>query len=436
SPSPYPPTVSQPIPSQSTPPATRSRHLHTRTARTMPRARPTTTKPPAAATKTLTPRRSSTRLKSSPLPLFSSSAQTNKTTKTTPKKSQFFSHSTEEKSESEVEDEGSGYEDEDASASLVSSEEEEGEDDEDVEEEEDDDGSGDAGKKKRKRGGRGGAGKGGGKNGKKMKIKKISSSAVDEHGYSKGEEEEGEGKEGGKGKEGEKGKELWREGVKSHLAPGEEIFVKLPKARGDGGVKYEAGVVHPNTLMFLGDLGRNNERGWLKVHDADYRQSKKDWDAFVEKMTEKIIEIDDTIPELPPKDLTFRIYRDVRFSSDPTPYKTHFSAAWSRTGRKGPYAAYYLQIKPNGGSFLGGGLWCPEAAPLAALRRMIDKKARKLTEVLMAPAMRREFLGRGGPRDGDDEANVIGAFCKMNEGNALKTRPKLVCLEEGLRGEM
>lgn len=56
---------------------------------------------------------------------------------------------------------------------------------------------------------------------------------------------------------------------------------------------------------------------------------------------------------------------------------------------------------------------------------MIDKKARKLTEVLMAPAMRREFLGRGGPRDGDDEANVIGAFCKMNEGNALKTRPKV-----------
>ena len=76
----------------------------------------------------------------------------------------------------------------------------------------------------------------------------------------------------------------------------------------------------------------------LVVHDADYRQSQRDWDSFVENLTEKIIEKDETIPELPPKDLvsilhtcdqateshvaqTFRIYRDVRFSSDPTPYK-------------------------------------------------------------------------------------------------------------------
>ena len=119
----------------------------------------------------------------------------------------------------------------------------------------------------------------------------------------------------------QQGKELWRQGVKSDLAPGEEVFVKLPKARGDGGVKYKEGIIHPNTLLFLGDLKKNNDREWLKgrssrifsvnwladdvepVHDADYRQSKKNWDAFVEKMTERIAEIDETIPELPPKDL-------------------------------------------------------------------------------------------------------------------------------------
>jgi uncharacterized protein (DUF2461 family) len=44
---------------------------------------------------------------------------------------------------------------------------------------------------------------------------------------------------------------------------------------------------------------------------------------------------------------------DVRFSKDPTPYKTYFSAAWSRTGRKGPYAHYYVQLQPSGGSFIG-----------------------------------------------------------------------------------
>ena len=57
------------------------------------------------------------------------------------------------------------------------------------------------------------------------------------------------------------------------------------------------------------------------VHDPDYRTSWNDWTSFVESLTEKIAEKDETIPELPPKDLVFRIYRDVRFSSDPTPYK-------------------------------------------------------------------------------------------------------------------
>jgi Conserved hypothetical protein (DUF2461) len=81
--------------------------------------------------------------------------------------------------------------------------------------------------------------------------------------------------------------------------------------------------------------------GCSTVHDADYRTSWKDWESFVESLTEKIVDKDDTIPELPPKDLVrrlrvcppakwlalirffqvFRIYRDVRFSPDPTPYK-------------------------------------------------------------------------------------------------------------------
>lgn len=56
------------------------------------------------------------------------------------------------------------------------------------------------------------------------------------------------------------------------------------------------------------------------MHDAEFRQAEKDWHSFVEKLTEKLVEeVDDTIPELPVKDVVFRIYRDVRFSNDPTP---------------------------------------------------------------------------------------------------------------------
>lgn len=59
----------------------------------------------------------------------------------------------------------------------------------------------------------------------------------------------------------------------------------------------------------------------LVARDPEFRRSLKDWDSFVETLTEKITEVDETIPELPLKDVVFRIYRDIRFSKDPTPYK-------------------------------------------------------------------------------------------------------------------
>ena len=221
-----------------------------------------------------------------------------------------------------------------------------------------------------------------------------------------------------------KGKELWRPGVKADLAPGEQVFIKLPKARQPGKIPYEDNTIHPNTMLFLADLKENNDREWLKVHDADYRQSKKDWDSFVQCLTEKIIEKDETIPELPPKDLTFRIYRDIRFSPDPTPYKTHFSAAWSRTGRKGPYAHYYVQIQP-GGSFVGTGIWHPEAEPLALLRRAVDRKSHKLKRVLLDPFIRKEcFNGIS-----DNEKKAVKAFTDGNAENALKNKPKVGCCQ-------
>ncbi|KAL2830228.1 hypothetical protein BDW59DRAFT_141275 [Aspergillus cavernicola] len=214
-------------------------------------------------------------------------------------------------------------------------------------------------------------------------------------------------------------KDLWREGVKTGLGPGKEVLIKKPKARDPGDVLYNDDTLHPNTMLFLKDLAKNNEREWLKAHDADYRTSKKDWDTFVETLTEKIVVEDGTIPELPAKDLVFRIHRDIRFSKDPTPYKTHFSAAWSRTGRKGPYAAYYVHCQP-GASFVGSGLWHPEADKLALLREDIDGNSQGLKAILRENDLRREFFG-GIP---DDEDKFVKAFVRQNSESALKTKPK------------
>ncbi|GFF56204.1 hypothetical protein IFM61606_05341 [Aspergillus udagawae] len=216
-----------------------------------------------------------------------------------------------------------------------------------------------------------------------------------------------------------KDKELWREGVSTGLGPGKEVFIKKPKARDPGDIPYQDHTLHPNTMLFLQDLAKHNDRQWLKAHDADYRASKKDWETFVESLSEKISELDSTIPELPAKDIVFRIHRDIRFSKDPTPYKTHFSAAWSRTGRKGPYAAYYVHLQP-GSCFVGSGLWQPEADKLALLREDIDHNSHRLKAVLRRPDMRREFF-KGIP---DDEKKAIQAFVSQNKESALKTKPK------------
>ncbi|KAJ5607692.1 Conserved hypothetical protein CHP02453 [Penicillium hordei] len=241
-----------------------------------------------------------------------------------------------------------------------------------------------------------------------------------------------------------KGKELWREGVRVGLEPGQEVVIAKPKARDAGKTPYQDETLHPNTKLFLIDIASNNDRQWLKAHDPDYRAAKKDFESFVDSLTPKIAEVDATVPELPVKDLVFRIHRDVRFSKNPLPYKvgylllrvpvamacrmcsyvaggrvTHFSAAWSRTGKKGPYAAYYVHFQP-GSCFVGCGLWNPESEPLALLREDIDDNSAVLKEILRAPEMRREFLK--GASDDDDA--VVDAFTHHNRESALKTKPK------------
>ena len=92
----------------------------------------------------------------------------------------------------------------------------------------------------------------------------------------------------------------------------------------------------------------------------------------------------------------------------------------SRTGRKGPYAHYYVQIQP-GGSFVGGGIWHPEAQPLALLRQDVDRKSHKIKKVLMDPGIRKECF-KGIP---SDEKKAVKAFVSQNSENMLKTKPKV-----------
>lgn len=78
---------------------------------------------------------------------------------------------------------------------------------------------------------------------------------------------------------------------------------------------------------------------WLNtVPEPVFRLAEKEWKAFVEEFTMLLTQTDPQIPVLPPNDIIHRIYRDIRFSNDKTPYKLGFSASFSRSGRKGIFA--------------------------------------------------------------------------------------------------
>ncbi|CAL3966785.1 unnamed protein product [Diplocarpon coronariae] len=198
-----------------------------------------------------------------------------------------------------------------------------------------------------------------------------------------------------------------------------QMEIDLPTAKPAGETPYEEGRIHRNTLDFLRELRRNNRREWLKFHDAVFRQAEKDFTSFIASLSSLLTTYDPTIPDLPPKDIIHRIHRDMRFTPDPTPYKHYFSASWSRAGRKGPYAHYYLHIQPGGESFVGGGYFGCDNETLACLREDVDTQPHQLKSILMKEKLRGVFFPKA-----EGEGEVVKAFCEMSKQNALKKKPK------------
>ena len=131
-------------------------------------------------------------------------------------------------------------------------------------------------------------------------------------------------------------------------------------------------MLQPGTITFLGKLTKNNNKPWFDKNRNSYAAAKEDFESLVGNILDNLAQTEPVFKEQKAKDCIFRIFRDVRFSKDKTPYKDHFGAFFSKGGRKFPGAGYYIHIQPGGKSFAGGGLWVPEAPLLKAVRQEID----------------------------------------------------------------
>lgn len=116
-----------------------------------------------------------------------------------------------------------------------------------------------------------------------------------------------------------------------------------------------------DTLKFLSDLSRNNNKEWFDANKGRYLEAKSKVETLTADVLAGIHSFDDTIRALSPKDCTYRIYRDQRFSKDKTPYKTHMGVYINRGGKKSGYSGYYFHLgaKSYGNMVAVGDIWCP-----------------------------------------------------------------------------
>jgi len=128
----------------------------------------------------------------------------------------------------------------------------------------------------------------------------------------------------------------------------------------------------PEAMKFLRGLARNNDREWFEARRAIYERAlKAPMLALIDEINASLIEF---APEhvRPPHKVAMRIYRDIRFSPNKQPYKTHLSAWWSRRGmEKTSGGGFYLQISPQQ-VMIAAGVYMPEREQLLALRRWMS----------------------------------------------------------------
>ena len=150
-------------------------------------------------------------------------------------------------------------------------------------------------------------------------------------------------------------------------------------------------------MSFLKDLKKNNNREWFDENRERYKEAKEAFEVYVSVVMGEIQKFDREAVNAAPKDCIFRIFSDIRFTKDKTPYKTNFGAYIARGGRKSLLAGYYIHFEP-GSSMLAGGIYMPQPDVLKAIRTEIYNNIDEFKSILNDPKFRKHFTAIEAPR--------------------------------------
>jgi uncharacterized protein (TIGR02453 family) len=150
--------------------------------------------------------------------------------------------------------------------------------------------------------------------------------------------------------------------------------------------------IKKSTLDFLTAINCNNNRDWFLANRPQYLEAKANYESFVQAVIDKIILFEPIMKGLEAKSCVFRINRDIRFSNDKSPYKSHFGG--KKNGDK--FAGYYFHIEP-GKSIMAGGAYTPPTPWLSAIREKISDTADEFIKITAS----KEFIKYFGSIDGE-----------------------------------
>ncbi len=186
-------------------------------------------------------------------------------------------------------------------------------------------------------------------------------------------------------------------------------------------------MIQNTTFSFLDKLKENNSSEWFKSHEEEYREVRADVISFVSQIIQGLSVIDSTIQSqyLEPHKCLKRINRDIRFSMNKTPYKTHFFVLFNPGGYKSEAASYYLHIEPNN-SFVGGGVYMPPNAELNKFRKEIEYNLAEWDEIINNPSFLKTFskgvqtssLLKTAPRGFDKQSKAI-QYLRMKDYHTI-----------------
>jgi uncharacterized protein (TIGR02453 family) len=160
----------------------------------------------------------------------------------------------------------------------------------------------------------------------------------------------------------------------------------------------------PILFEFLKELKANNDREWFQANKDRYNRARQAFESFINDLIPLIRTVDPTVDMITAKDCVFRIYRDVRFSGDKSPYKTNMGAYIARGGKSSVMAGYYVHFEP-GASMLAGGLYMPPAETLKKIREEIYYQADDFKKIIYS----KEFTD---------------SFGKLDDPGKMKNPPK------------